>query len=266
MEKKEVFKVGSPIRSLRNAAPHYAVTYKQRPPATWSRSQPSQPSGPCDQMNPSNQKTPISEMASQIPPPKKVRTEEISKADKDKSSVNNMDDEDDTTPFITVSYHNNRPSGTPVIFKPTSPESSFWKVVRLPTLSPTQREKLEKPTYANAVKRRPKARVAHMTTEKRSNSVAQQNKSRRNIDCGCAACNSERSILSYPSSIDFFGICVFATIYVPSARLVCVQVALCAHALRPNIAFGIWWSRGAPLAITLFPPLDAVAISIRRPS
>ncbi|CAN8015393.1 unnamed protein product [Ixodes persulcatus] len=39
-----------------------------------------------------------------------------------------MDDEDDSTPFIKVSYHKNRPSGIPVIFNPTSPESSFWKV------------------------------------------------------------------------------------------------------------------------------------------
>ncbi|KAG0413862.1 hypothetical protein HPB47_009004 [Ixodes persulcatus] len=61
-------------------------------------------------------------MASQIPP-KRVRTEEISKADDDKSFVHNMDDEDDTTLFIKVSYHKNRPSGIPVIFKPTSPES-----------------------------------------------------------------------------------------------------------------------------------------------
>lgn len=42
-----------------------------------------------------------------------------------------MDDlelDEDNRPFTIVSYKKNRPTGIPVIFKPSSPEASLWRV------------------------------------------------------------------------------------------------------------------------------------------
>ncbi|KAG0444450.1 hypothetical protein HPB47_013784 [Ixodes persulcatus] len=120
-----------------------------KPPATMEQVPPSQEQG----KSPSpNENPPSQELASTHPtthshvqaeaviPIKRQRVEGARRLDPQRSDPpseaatstyslqESMDDNDDDASFTIVSYKKNRPAGIPMLFHPTSQETSFWKV------------------------------------------------------------------------------------------------------------------------------------------
>ncbi|KAG0437500.1 hypothetical protein HPB47_017417 [Ixodes persulcatus] len=120
-----------------------------KPPATMEQVPPSQEQG----KSPSpNENPPSQELASTHPtthshvqaeaviPIERQRVEGARRLDPQRSDPpseaatstyslqESMDDNDDDASFTIVSYKKNRPAGIPILFHPTSQETSFWKV------------------------------------------------------------------------------------------------------------------------------------------
>ncbi|XP_042144527.1 cyclin-dependent kinase 1 [Ixodes scapularis] len=120
-----------------------------KPPATMEQIPPSQEQGksPSPNENPPSQELPPTPptthsdvQAEAVIPIKRQRVEGACRLDPQRSDPpseaatstytlqESMDDNDDDAGFTIVSYKKNRPAGIPILFHPTSKETSFWKV------------------------------------------------------------------------------------------------------------------------------------------